>query len=105
MLIKKDRDCDPGDCQYRETEPHPKERTLFEHLPGCCDRAFKASADSPLAKEPIVMTLNKIGLNLAHRIQNDANDNQKACTSEKTGCHTRDAGECNHRFRKNRDQR
>src|SRR5678815_371467 len=76
------KDCNAGHDQDRHTDIKPDQCTLLHGLSSASRRAVKAPANPAFAQESIVMTLNQMGLNLAHGIQNNADNDKQTGSPE-----------------------
>src|SRR5205085_4470439 len=81
--VKKNGDSSDDENGDRDVKPH--QRLLRGSFTTVVSRAGIESspANSPFAQEPVVMALNQVRFDLAHRIQHYTNDNEQARPAEK----------------------
>ena len=87
--VKKNGDSSDDENGDRDVKPH--QRGLRCGIATVVSRARIESspANPPLAQKPVVMALNQMRFDLAHRIQHYTNDNEQACSTEKLRGHLR----------------
>jgi len=69
----------------------PDEDALLDGLARPAGVRSKATTEPPLAEEAVIMALNEMGLDLAHRIEHDADHDKKTGAAEERGGEIRDA--------------
>jgi len=74
---------DTREHKQRSAHSQPDQSRIADSFTPLLRRAFKATAQLSLPQKSIVMPLEQMGLNLPHGIEDDANDNQDARSTEK----------------------
>ena len=78
-----DEDCHPADNQKRDGGISPDERPLLDRFAATGRGPVKAPAEAAFAQKSVIMTLDQVGFHLTHRVQHDADHDQKTGAAEK----------------------
>src|SRR5262245_1062774 len=98
-------DCHAPDYQSSDPDVKPHQCSFLSGFASTVGRAIESPpTNSPFAQEPIVVALDQMCLNLAHGIENHADNNQKTRAAEELRCDLRNVQSLAEQARQDRDE-